>query len=51
MILKNGAEVARLVSKEKTVSFLSERLVGVLSGDMDEKAARRERMSRYENPR
>ena len=51
VILKNGAEVARLVSKEKTMSFLSDRLVGVLSGDVDEKAARRERAKRYEDLR
>ena len=51
VILKNGVEVARLVSKEKTMSFLSDRLVGVLSGDVDEKAAKRERMGRYEDSR
>lgn len=50
VILKNGVEIARLVSKEKTVSFLSDRLVGVLSGDADEKTARQERMRRYEDP-
>ena len=51
VILKNGVEVARLVSKEKTMSFLSDRLVGVLSGDADEKAAKRERMERHEGSR
>lgn len=51
VILKNGVEVARLISKEKTMSFLSDRLVGVLSGDVDEKAAERERMGRYEGSR
>lgn len=51
VILKNGVEVARLVSKEKTMSFLSDRLVGVLSGDMDEKTAKEERMKRYESSR
>lgn len=51
IILKNGVEVARLVSREKTMSFLSDSLVGVLSGDVDEKAAKRERMERYESPR
>lgn len=50
VIFKNGVEVARLVSKEKTMSFLSDRLVGVLSSDVDEKAARQERMRRYEDP-
>ena len=51
VILKNGVEVARLVSKERTMSFLSDRLVGVLSGDADEKAAKRERMERREGSR
>ena len=48
-IMKNGSEVARLISKDKTVSFLSDSLVGVLSSDVDEKKARAERMSRHEN--
>ena len=51
VILKNGVEVARLVSKEKTMSFLSDQLVGVLSSDVDEKAARAERMKRDEGSR
>lgn len=51
IILKNGVEVARLVSREKTISFLSDSLVGVLSGNVDEKAAKRERMGRYEGSR
>lgn len=53
VILKNGVEVARLVSREKTMSFLSNQLVGVLSSDVDEKTVRTERMKRYahENPR
>lgn len=51
VILKNGVEVARLVSKEKTMSFLSNQLVGILSSDVDEKAARAERMKRHEGSR
>ena len=51
VILKNGVEVARLVSKEKTMSFLSDQLVGVLSNDVDEKAAKAERMKRHEGSR
>lgn len=51
VILKNGVEVARLVSKEKTMSFLSDQLVGVLSGNVDEKVARAERMKRHEGSR
>lgn len=49
VILKNGSEVARLISKGQTVSFLSDSLVGVLSSDVDEKKARTERMARYED--
>jgi len=49
VIIKNGTEVARLISKGQTVSFLSDSLVGVLSSDVDEKKARSERMTSYEN--
>lgn len=49
VIMKNGSEVARLISKGQTVSFLSDSLVGVLSSDVDEKKARAERMARYED--
>lgn len=49
VILKNGVEVARLVSKGQTVSFLSDSLVGILSRDVDEKEARAERMTKHEN--
>ena len=49
VIMKNGTEVARLISKDKTVSLLSDSLVGVISSDVDEKKARKERMVRYEN--
>ena len=49
VIMKNGSEVARLISKGQTVSFLSDSLVGVLSSDVDEKNARAERMARYES--
>lgn len=48
VIMRNGVEVARLISKERTVSFLSDSLVGVLSSDVDEKSSRAERMSRFE---
>ena len=49
VILKNGAEIARLISKDRTVSFLSDSLVGVLSSDVDEKETRAERISRHES--
>ncbi len=50
VIMKNGTEVARLISRDKTVSFLTDNLVGVLKNDtgMDEKAIRVERMKKYE---
>ena len=50
VIMKNGVEVARLISKEKTVSFLTDSLVGVLKNDagMDKKTIRAERMRKYE---
>ncbi|MCI6190431.1 MAG: type II toxin-antitoxin system prevent-host-death family antitoxin [Clostridium sp.] len=49
IILKNGNEVARLISKERSVSFLTDSLVGVLKGDYDDKAIRAERAARYES--
>ena len=50
VIIKNGVEVARLISKDKTVSFLTDSLVGVLKNDtgMDKKAIRAERTRKYE---
>ena len=49
VIMKNGSEVARMISKGKTVSFLSDSLVGVLSSDVDENSVRTERIARYES--
>ena len=46
--MKNGKEVARLVSHEKSVSFLTDSLLGVLKGDYDDKEANAERMLKYE---
>ena len=37
VILRNGKEVARLISHEKSVSFLTDSLVGVLKENYDEK--------------
>lgn len=48
IILKNGTEVARLISKEKSVSFLTDSLTGVLKSNYDEKALRDERISKHE---
>lgn len=49
VILRNGKEVARLISRERTVSFLTDELLGVLKGDYDEKAMREERAKKYED--
>lgn len=44
IILKNGKEVARLVSRENTVSFLTDSLTGILKNDYDDKKITRERI-------
>ncbi len=49
IILKNGSEVARLVSKEKTVTFLSDALTGVLRHDYDDKKISAERVVKHES--
>lgn len=49
IVLKNGKEVARLVSYSKSISFLTDSLVGVLKGDYDDKEVRSERMTKYES--
>ena len=48
IILKNGVEVARLISKNKTVSFLTDSLTGILSNNYDEKATKEEWLRKYE---
>ena len=49
VILKNGKEVARLISYDKSVSFLTDSLIGVLSGDYDDGQIKAERMKKYED--
>ena len=49
VILKNGKEVARLVSNQKSISYLTDSLIGVLHNDYDEKAIKDERMNKYES--
>ena len=49
IVMKNGKEVARLISYDKSVSFLTDSLTGVLKGDYNEKKARTERMQKYES--
>ncbi len=49
IILRNGKEVARLISHDKSVSFLTDSLLGVLNGSYDENEIRTERMKKYES--
>ena len=48
IILKNGVEVARLISKNTAVSFLTDSLTGILSNDYNEKIFREERLRKHE---
>ncbi|MBR6336319.1 MAG: type II toxin-antitoxin system Phd/YefM family antitoxin [Ruminococcus sp.] len=50
IILKNGKEAARLISKEKNVELLSQKLRGVLKNDYDLDEMRAERLKKYEDP-
>lgn len=47
--LKNGDEMARLISEESNISSLSDVLTGVLKGDYDDKAIRAERSAKCES--
>lgn len=49
IILKNGKEVARLISREASVSFLTDSLTGVLKHDYDDKIISAERIESHEN--
>ena len=49
IIVKNGKEVARLISHEKTISFLTDSLIGVIKGDYDYDEIKKEKMKKYEN--
>ena len=49
IIVKNGKEVARIVSRSSTVSFLTDSLTGVLKNDYDDKKLRAERIEAREN--
>ena len=44
VITKNGQPVARLMGVEKTASFLSDRLVGLIPDDIDEDGLKSERL-------
>lgn len=49
IILRNGKEMARLISHDKSVSFLTDSLIGVLKNDYNDKAMKEERMAKYED--
>ncbi len=49
VILRNGKEVARLISHEKSVAYLTDSLVGILKSNYDEKQMKAERSAKYEN--
>lgn len=42
IIVKNGKEVARIVSRSSTISFITDSLTGVLKNDYDDKKLRAE---------
>ena len=46
IITKKGQPVARLVGNNEAVSFLSDRLVGLVPRDVNENAEREERLSK-----
>ena len=46
VITKNGLPVARLLGMRDTLSFLADRLVGILPQDVDENEAKSERLAR-----
>lgn len=49
IIIKNGKEVARIVSHQSSVSFLTDSLTGVLKNDYDDKKLSKERIERCES--
>lgn len=49
VVLRNGKEVARLISRERSVSFLTDSLVGVLKNSYDDNAEKANRMKKYES--
>lgn len=49
IILRNGKEVARLISYNKSVSFLTDSLLGVLKKDYSKENIKEEKMMKYES--
>ena len=46
VITKNGAPVARLIGIDKTMTFLSDSLVGIIPYDVDEDKEKEEKLKR-----
>lgn len=49
IIIRNGKEVARMISHDKSVSFLTDSLLGILKGEYSEESIKGERMRKYES--
>lgn len=49
IVLRNGKEVARLISHDKSLSFLTDSLIGVLKTDYNKKNITEERIKKYES--
>ena len=49
IVIKNGREVARMISYERSVSFLTDSLLGVLKNDYNDKEIVAERRQKYES--
>lgn len=49
IVIKNGKEVARIVSRQSSVSFLTDSLTGALKNDYDDKKLRAERIENHES--
>lgn len=48
IILRNKKEIARLISHEKSVSFLTDSLIGILKSDDDKESIKKERTKKYQ---
>lgn len=46
VIIRNGRQIARLLGMDETVSFLSDKLLGILPGDLNITDVRDERLAR-----
>lgn len=46
IITRNGSPVARLLGANQAVHFLSDKLVGIVPDDVNENAAKEERLSK-----